>query len=119
MLVELKRRTRAREIIYQFIVAALDKLIDQKACSWVRIAFERVIFIHTQHNEAILFGEEPWFSFVKRDVLTIHPFIKNYMNEQVWLDFFDKYQLMSKEFLLVCLRNPSRQHRGAKRFCKD
>jgi len=27
--------------------------------------------------------------------------------------------MMMKELMIVCLRNPSRQHRGAKRFFKD
>lgn len=49
----------------------------------------------------------------------MHPFIKPHSNEQIWVDYFDKYQLMCKEYLLTCLRNPSRQHRGGKRFCKD
>lgn len=49
----------------------------------------------------------------------IHPFIKPFTNEQVWLDFFDKYQIMAKESIYVSLKNTARQHRGMKRFCKE
>lgn len=37
----------------------------------------------------------------------------------MWLDFFDKYLLMTREVVLNSLRNTSRQRRGAKRFFGD
>ena len=56
---------------------------------------------------------------MRRDVQAIHPLYKPFMNDQLWNDFFEKYILMTREYMLTCLRNPARQHRYAKRFCKD
>ena len=98
---------------------AFDGLISEKPCGWIRIALERVIFIESEHGENSFFGEESFESFMRRDVQAIHPLYKPFMNEQLWNDFFEKYILMTREYLLTCLRNPARQHRYAKRFCKD
>ena len=46
------------------------------------------MFITNDNDEQLFFGEESWHSFLKRDISTLHPFIKPYMNELVWLDFF-------------------------------
>ena len=91
-------------------MTAFDGFIAEKPCAWVRTVVERVVFQERrQHQEETsFFGEESYESFIRRDVQVIHPIYKPFMNDQLWCDFFEKYLLMSREFLLHCLRNPTR-----------
>ena len=56
---------------------------------------------------------------MRRYVFLLHPTAKRHQADQLWLDYFDKYLLMTKEAVLSSLRNTSRQRRGAKRFFRD
>ena len=67
----------------------------------------------------MLLQTEPFEDFMRRYVFLINPSAKQHQADQVWLDFFDKYLLMTKEVVLNSLRNISRQRRGAKRFFTD
>ena len=49
----------------------------------------------------------------------MQPLVRDIQDEAIWTDFFDKYLLLTREFIHVSLRNISRQNRGAKRFCRD
>lgn len=114
----IRARVRSRTIITPAIEAALDSLIKERPCALVRIAFENSMFV-SKSDEWYFFNEESWPTFLQREVSQLHPFIKAHAEDQIWLEFFEKYALMSKEYLVNCLRNTSRQHRGAKRFSKD
>ena len=118
LLNSLRTRVRSRSVITPVIVDMFDQLIAEKPCALVRIALESAMF-EQKDNDTLFFGEESWAAFLQREVSQQHPFIKNFSSEQVWQEFFEKYQLMTREFLMTCLRNTSRQHRGAKRFCRD
>jgi heme oxygenase len=77
------------------------------------------MFVEDHADEVIFFNEEPFEAFIRRQVVEVHPFIKPFLNEKVWTEFFEKFLMMMKELLFVHLRNQTRQHRGAKRFFKD
>ena len=118
-LLSIKNRVKAKEICVEAIVYAFDGLVADKPCAFVRVAFETAMFVQADHNEHVFFGEEFFSAYLRREVFHLHPFIRNFEQEQCWIEFYEKYLLMSKEYLLSCLRNPSRQHRRAKMFCKD
>ena len=42
-------------------------------------------------DEISLFNIESFGAFIKREMVQIHPFIKPYTNEQVFIEFFEKY----------------------------
>lgn len=105
MLLDIKSSVKARTIIYYEIIGKFDKLLSEKPCSFVRLAFEKAMFVDNSGNETILFNEEPFESFIRRHVVEIHPFIKPFLSEQVWTEFFEKYLMMMKELMFVCLRN--------------
>jgi len=80
MLLDLKTNVRAKTIIHGDIIAKFDLLLSEKPCSFIRIAFEKAIFVQNEHNEFLLLNEEPFEAFIRRQVIDIHPFIKPFVD---------------------------------------
>ena len=91
LLNDLKQKVREKEITHPDLIHYLDDLLDQGACSFVRIIYERHLF--GGENQDILCSEEPFEDFMRRQVFAIHPLAKRFQSDQIWLDFFDKYLL--------------------------
>ena len=63
----------------------------------------------SKDDGVMIFQEEEYSSFLKREVCTQHPFIRGYFDDENWLAFFEeKYMLMTRESLTVALRNTTR-----------
>ena len=83
----------------------------------MRLIYEKHLFAGP--NQDILCNEEPFEDFTRRYVFLINPTAKQFQSDQVYLEYMDKYLLMTKELVISSLRNTSRQRRGAKRFFND
>lgn len=57
--------------------------------------------------------------FLKKGVLEVYPFINKYINTELFMDFFTKYSLVTKELILKTLRNSSRQRRSINKYFDD
>lgn len=49
----------------------------------------------------------------------MNPLIEKYWQDELWLDFINKYELMVREKINIVLRNSARQRRNNKRFFLD
>ena len=101
---DLKAKVRQKDLCFPDLIHHLDSIMEKKACCFVRIVYERVVFT----GQDILLNEEPFEDFMRRYVFLIHPTIKQHASDQVWIDYFDKYLIMSKEVIMISLRNTSR-----------
>ena len=119
LLNELRSQAKARELCFPDLLLHLDRVVAKKPCSLVKLVFERVLFTDTETEQNVLLHAEPFEDFMRRYVFLLHPSAKRHQADQLWLDYFDKYLLMTKEAVLSSLRNTSRQRRGAKRFFRD
>lgn len=100
----IKDRVKAREITTKEIIKTLDQLVLEKPCALIRLAFENTMFVNKIH-ETYFFNADSLSQYLKREVTKVHLFIRDYCEEQVWTDFFEKYILMMREQLILCLRN--------------
>ena len=64
MLVEIKNRVKAKNILTFGIINYLDAIIAQKPCAFVRMAYNLAMFVTDSHNETFICGEEAWDCFV-------------------------------------------------------
>ena len=97
MLYELKNKVRSRTVYYDKIVKTIDGLMSDKPCTFVRLSYEMAMFRpRVEHNEMVLYllDEEPWGTFLRREIVQIHPFIRPFVEEQCWAEFYEKYMLM-------------------------
>ena len=76
MLLELKNRVRSKTTYYDKIVKTIDGLMAEKPCSLVRISYEMALFRQrVEHDEMVLYllDEEPWGTFLRREIVQVHP----------------------------------------------
>ena len=84
MLLELKNKVRSRTVYYDKIVKTVDGLMADKPCALVRIIYEMALFrprIEHDEMELYLLDEEPWGTFLRREIVQIHPFIRPFVEE--------------------------------------
>ena len=106
LLNDLKQQVRDKTIYQADLIHHLDRMLEQKACGFVRVIYENQLFCGP--NKDILLNEEPFEDFQRRRVFAINPIAKVYQSDQIWLDYWDKYLMMTKEMVLNSLRNTSR-----------
>ena len=105
LLNDLKGKVKGKDICFPDLILYLDQIMEQNACSFVRVVYERVVFAG---QGSTLCNEEPFEDFMRRYVFLLNPSVKQHQADQLWLEYFDKYLLMTKELVLTCLRNASR-----------
>ena len=66
LLNDLKQKVRDKEIYQADLIHHLDEMIEQKACGFVRIIYEKHLFCGP--NQDILCNEEPFEDFQRRRV---------------------------------------------------
>jgi hypothetical protein len=57
--------------------------------------------------------------YVEEYIVQTNPFIIKFMNDPTWGDFMRKYDLMTRERIIMGLRNNARQRRQNRRFFND
>jgi len=96
VMMDLTSRSKLKELAYVDLIRELDVLMTQKPCALVRVLFENGI-VTIKDNKEHLFDAEIFEEFMQRHVFTLHPFIINHCDDNMWTDFFYKYLLMIKE----------------------
>lgn len=78
LLVQIKDRVRAKDLITQALTKILDGWMDEKPCAFVRLAFNHAMFISNAAGETEIMGVESWEAFLLREVTNVHHFIKKH-----------------------------------------
>ena len=85
------------------LLQKLDRFTEKKPASLTRLVYEQALV-----NEEVAFQDISFDEYLNNYIFQTNPFIQKYAKEQVWLDFLHKYQLMTKERIVMALRNSSR-----------
>lgn len=82
----------------------MRKFIDQNPSSLMKVIYEKQIISGPQE----IFGRMNIEEFLKVGLFDIQPFIKHYYDEPDFKDYFSKFVIISREYIINNLRNKAR-----------
>lgn len=67
----------------------------------------------------LIFGRIEFSEFLKLALFELQPFSKEHYDDEEFKDFFNKYAIISREYIFKCLRNKARQRRIITKYFDD
>ena len=113
-LADIQKGIKSLELQLPDLFTRLDQFTEKKPASLTRLVYEQALV-----SEEFAFKEVSFDDYLNNYIFQTNPFIQKYAKEQIWTDYLHKYQLMSKERIVMALRNTSRQRRQYRRFMSD
>ena len=78
LLNELRNQAKGKELCLPDLVLHLDRVVEKKPCSLVKLVFERVLFSDTESERNVLLHAEPFEDFMRRYVFLLNPSVKQH-----------------------------------------
>jgi hypothetical protein len=110
---ELKQNT----LYYEDLIFDLNKLSEKNPSSLLRLLIEKTVIPDSQ--KMIMYEGISIQEFMRKQIIELFPFISKHFDHEDFQEFYSKYCMMVREFLLKCIRNPSRQRRSLPKYYED
>jgi hypothetical protein len=95
----------------------LNKLSEKNPSSLLRLLIEKTVIPDSQ--KMIMYEGISIQEFMRKQIIELFPFISKHFDHEDFQEFYSKYCMMIREFLLKSIRNPSRQRRSLPKYYED